>query len=107
MQYLYYKISFNRQYDLEEFLKKEKINLKPKRRAAILKNKELQQFHMNYSHALGRVSSILFMKKADLPEEAPITVAAALNMKSDDPSLKPNNFIEFFNQFFKVPILTY
>ena len=42
------------------------------------------------------------MKKAELPEDSPMTVVDALDLPSDDPVLKANNFIEFFNQFFKV-----
>ena len=68
----------------------------------ILKNKEMKEKHYNLTTSSGAISSIIFFPDAKIPKSFEKIILNSL--LSFDNLSKNNNFIEFFNKFFKVTI---
>lgn len=65
-----------------------------------MKDERLKQFHVNYSHNVGLVSSILFFPQGGMGTRLPPTLLERLKNPADKSTR--NDFIDFFNQFFRV-----
>lgn len=105
MIYLCRKTLFGKDLTLEELTSSEKGFFRHSRFTSILKNEEHRKFHINYTNNLGLISSIIFFPKGGLGTELPPTL---LNTLKNNTNLSTkNDFIDFFNQFFRVRLLCF
>ena len=98
--YLCRKTLFGKDLTLEELTSTEKGFFHHSRFKSVLKDEKQRVFHTNYTHNLGLISSIIFFPKGGLGTQLPPTLLEKL--KSNANPANRNDFIDFFNQFFRV-----
>lgn len=98
--FLYKKTLFGKAPSLAELTAANKRLLADSGWKALLKDKNLESFHKQYSHNVGRASSILFFPEG--PREAPLPPTILDRLKSPEGLASRNDFLDFFSQFWKV-----
>jgi hypothetical protein len=100
--YLCQKTLFGKDLSLDELSSTEKGFFHHSRFKSVLKNETQRNFHLNYTHNVGMISSILFFPNGGPGTNLPPTLLERL--KSPHNTSTRNDFIDFFNQFFRVNI---